>query len=106
MTANSSAPQKTTKQRRGNGAQRLAKACSRKLRDNDEEIAAALFRRAAEGNTGAMRLLLKVIEKHPFARIHKRRAASGKKALIAALAELQWVLPKPHQSRERQERNA
>ena len=95
MTLNESAPLKTKKQRRGNGAKRLAKACCRKLRDNDEEIAAALYRRAAEGNTAAIRLLLKVIEKHPFVRIHRKRAESGKKALIAALAELQWVLPKP-----------
>ena len=95
MTANESAPAKTPKRRRGTPVQRFAKACSRALRDADQEIAAALLRRAAEGNVPAARLLLQLLEKHPAARIHKRRFASGKKALIEALAKLQWVINDP-----------
>ena len=100
MTTQQTSPQKTAKHRRGSGIQRFAKACSRALRDSDDEIAAALFRRAADGNIAAARLLLKVLEKHPSTRIHKKRFASGKKALLEALAKLQWIVTDPSQVRK------
>ena len=103
MTPKVIAPRKPAKSSRGDGVQRLAKACSRTLRDNGDEIAAALFRRAAEGNLPSTRLLLKLIEKHPAARIHRKRFASGRKALLKALADLQLVVDKPRQSANAQE---
>ena len=51
MTAIETAPQKSKKRVRGRAMQRFAKACSRVMRDNSDELAAALFRRAAEGST-------------------------------------------------------
>jgi len=97
MTLKVSEPRKSANYSRRDAVQRLAKACCRALRDDSEEIAAALFHRAAQGNLPATRLLLKVLEENPAVRIHKKRLASGKKALVKALAGLQWVVDKPHQ---------
>jgi hypothetical protein len=48
MTAIETAPQKSKKRVRGDAMQRFAKACSRVMRDNSDELAAALFRRATK----------------------------------------------------------
>lgn len=94
MTSIENAPPKNKKRVRGDAIQRFAKACSRALRDNGDEIAQGLFRRAVEGNAGAARLLLKILEKHPTTRSHKKRTVPEKQPPAQSLARLQLV-PRP-----------
>jgi len=100
MTAIETPPQKSKKRVRGDAMQRFAKSCSRVMRDNGDELAAALFRRAAEDSTPAAHLLLKIIEKQPLRRSHKKHNASVKRALIASLANLQWNPNQPQTAPE------